>query len=36
MIWLEHGEHRDYRLVFEGIAGAAALADVTSTIESGD
>jgi hypothetical protein len=36
MIWLEHGEHRDYRLAFEGIAGAAALADVTSTIESGD
>jgi hypothetical protein len=35
MIWLEHGEHRDYRLVFEGIAGAAALAEVTSTIESG-
>jgi hypothetical protein len=35
MIWLEHGEHRDYRVAFAAILGEAALKDATTAIESG-
>lgn len=36
MIWLEHGEHRDYRLELGGLVGEAALDATARAIEAGD
>jgi hypothetical protein len=35
MIWLEHGDHRDYRVAFTAMAGEAGLAAATKAIEAG-
>ena len=35
MIWLEHGDHRDYRVAFTALAGEAALVAATKAIEAG-
>lgn len=35
MIWLEHGESRDYHIAFEAIAGEAALAEAARTVDGG-